>query len=231
MLEQATVFAAPAVSLDGDAIEIAALRPTETRPRRGETGVLATFDAAMHGAVVLGGCRLAARDGRVHVELLHPAVTRGAGAARLLHGTGRRALVLAAEGVYRAQLAADGLMRAAVKQAAQVARAAVVRPPARGPDVDFDAAPPLGSVLDLGGLTFELIAVEPYTRKTDGQPSALLTWRGSCAACGEPFDARTGLRARWVNKRCRRHRAPGVPATVEAEVRQRAAGGLRGGQR
>lgn len=43
------------------------------------------------------------------------------------------------------------------------------------------------------GRVFEFIGDEPYTRKTDGQPSRLLIWLGTCRQCGKPYRVKTPM--------------------------------------
>lgn len=43
------------------------------------------------------------------------------------------------------------------------------------------------SVLMPDGRRFELIGEEPYVRKSDGQSSRLLIWRGNCRKCGAAY--------------------------------------------
>jgi hypothetical protein len=89
----------------------------------------------------------------------------------------------------------------------------------REPEVNFDTPPPVGTEIEADGLSFSLLAVEPYVRQRDGVEIAMLVWRGRCADCGEPFEARTPLRTSAITKRCPQHRAKGKPATEAAQAR------------
>ena len=83
-------------------------------------------------------------------------------------------------------------------------------------DVFFEAAPAIGTKLRAGGVSYEAVAVSPYHR-ADGQLSKLITWRAQCADCGQPFDFRTGLVCKYLNRRCAEHRAPGRAASASAQ--------------
>lgn len=43
--------------------------------------------------------------------------------------------------------------------------------------VNFDAPPPVGTEIDIRGKRAVLVRVEPFTRKSDGAASFLLTWK------------------------------------------------------
>ena len=43
--------------------------------------------------------------------------------------------------------------------------------------ISFDAPPPIGTEIQIGKRLARLEKVEPITRKSDGQPSWMLTWR------------------------------------------------------
>lgn len=74
--------------------------------------------------------------------------------------------------------------------------------------IDFTAAPEPGTVVTLDKCQhYELIAVDPYTRR-DGASSAILTWRVRCHDCGQPFEIKTGLRSKNWNRRCQSCKAP-----------------------
>ena len=51
--------------------------------------------------------------------------------------------------------------------------------------------------------------VEPYVRQ-DGQPSALATWLTRCAECGDEFEFKTSVFGAPRNRRCVKHKRPGV---------------------
>lgn len=60
---------------------------------------------------------------------------------------------------------------------------------------------------------YVLARVEPHTNAS-GEPSALLTWAGTCIRCGDRFEHVTGRKApRYLNRRC----APCRVAPTDAE--------------
>lgn len=77
--------------------------------------------------------------------------------------------------------------------------------------VSFTGEPPLGVIVRLDEQAFELVAAEPYTRQTDGMPSALLTWETACPVCGEPFRCASGMKVTSLTRRCERHRNKSKP--------------------
>lgn len=83
-------------------------------------------------------------------------------------------------------------------------------------EVDFTVPPALGHTLERYTNRYECVGVEPYTRRSDGAASWLLTWSSACADCGAPFTCRTGLQAKSLNRRCDEHKNPRLPASEEA---------------
>src|SRR6516164_3041009 len=61
------------------------------------------------------------------------------------------------------------------------------------------------------GQRYELVRTEAYTRR-DGSETTLSVWQSECPVCGEAIEVRTPKRARKFepNRRCRKHRRPGV---------------------
>lgn len=57
--------------------------------------------------------------------------------------------------------------------------------------IAFDAPPLIGTQINYRGQVAELVAVEPYIRKRDGQPSFILRWRigGRLATSGLRSDS------------------------------------------
>ncbi len=78
----------------------------------------------------------------------------------------------------------------------------------------FATEPPLGTRLLLDEQAYELVATEPYTRKTDGKPTRLLLWETCCATdgCDVSFRATTGMAVSSLNRRCEGHRFTAVRA-------------------
>lgn len=67
-------------------------------------------------------------------------------------------------------------------------------------------------LIDQCGHIYRLVGSRPHVTR-HGRQSAVLTWRGTCADCGGPFEFMTGREfPRYVNRRCRKHRKPRVPA-------------------
>ena len=75
--------------------------------------------------------------------------------------------------------------------------------------IAFKTTPKLGRVITVDAQRYVLIDTELYVRK-DGAYSLLLTWQSYCPECGEAFSIKTGLRQRYINRRCDAHRRPGV---------------------
>ena len=73
--------------------------------------------------------------------------------------------------------------------------------------IDFDAPPFVGTVVMLKGQRYELVRLEPYTRK-DGAESTLLIWSTRCPVCDDPFEVKSGLKGE-PNRRCIEHHAKG----------------------
>ena len=73
---------------------------------------------------------------------------------------------------------------------------------------DFMKAPSLGTTLCLDEQSYELVAAEPYTRRTDGVQTVLLDWEAACPVdgCGTVFRCSTGLRVNYLPRRCEEHR-------------------------
>ena len=76
--------------------------------------------------------------------------------------------------------------------------------------VDFDRPPTLGTVLMLDDQPYELIEAEEHRRK-DGSPTTLLTWLTTCPTCEQPFEVKSGLVCKAMNRRCDEHRKTGKP--------------------
>jgi hypothetical protein len=71
----------------------------------------------------------------------------------------------------------------------------------------------VGAVVESNGQIFEAVGERLNTRP-DGSRALLLTWRASCAECGQPFEFSSLKGAiRWTpSRRCPDHRRPGVPS-------------------
>jgi hypothetical protein len=53
--------------------------------------------------------------------------------------------------------------------------------------------------------------------------TTLIVWQSWCPETGHPFELKTGLRTKSINRRCQEHRAPGRPVPPRAEGATRAA--------
>jgi hypothetical protein len=71
----------------------------------------------------------------------------------------------------------------------------------------FAEEPPIGTRIMLDDQAYELVGSEPYTRKTDGAASRLLTWETTCPVegCLASFRAQSGLSITWLRRRCDQH--------------------------
>jgi rRNA maturation protein Nop10 len=76
------------------------------------------------------------------------------------------------------------------------------------------------------GQHYELVRTEAYTRR-DGSETTLSVWQSECPVCGEAFEVRTPARARKFepNRRCGKHRRPGVRVNRPGEAEMRQGGG------
>ncbi|CUU41682.1 hypothetical protein [Blastochloris viridis] len=86
--------------------------------------------------------------------------------------------------------------------------------------IAFNVAPSIGTVLLVEGQRYEVSALNPHQRR-DGKPTTLITWRGYCADCGQPFEQTSALTAKGLNRRCPQHRSPGHPVTTGGRQRKR----------
>lgn len=84
-------------------------------------------------------------------------------------------------------------------------------------DVNFKTTPHRGTVIMLQGQRYELVATELYWRQ-DGHPAVLLCWQSHCPDCAAPFILKTGLRQRYLNRRCPKHHKSGVPVVRSRKV-------------
>jgi hypothetical protein len=76
----------------------------------------------------------------------------------------------------------------------------------------FATEPPLGTRILLDDQAYELVDVQPYTRKSDGRPTRLLTWETCCptTGCDTSFRVHTGLTVSALSRRCEDHRFTAV---------------------
>ncbi len=79
-------------------------------------------------------------------------------------------------------------------------------------EIDFVGPPSRGALYIRDGQYYEVLGVDPYWNKR-GQSTYIITWKSHCADCGKPFEVTTGLRAKWINRRCGKHKARGKPVS------------------
>lgn len=75
-------------------------------------------------------------------------------------------------------------------------------------DTKFAEVPPIGVAVDVRGQRYDLIAIEPYTRK-DGTSTQLSVWMAECTVCCRPFVARAPVLSMPETRRCDEHKATG----------------------
>lgn len=80
--------------------------------------------------------------------------------------------------------------------------------------VRFAAPPAVGEIFVWKGQAYRCKAVEPYTRKSDGGASWLLSWSAGCLTCGERFGFKSGLASGGFVRRCKEHRLQRGPRPV-----------------
>jgi hypothetical protein len=68
----------------------------------------------------------------------------------------------------------------------------------------------VGTKIQVAGRTFEAVATEPYTR-ANGAASLLVRWRGSCAACGAPYEVKGSRNGAHLAINCEAHRGKRRP--------------------
>lgn len=71
--------------------------------------------------------------------------------------------------------------------------------------------PPIGAAVVVGDHRYEFVG-HHFHQKRDGSVTKLWDWRGSCAACGRPFDCSSPEGVVAETRRCEDHRAPGKRA-------------------
>jgi len=76
--------------------------------------------------------------------------------------------------------------------------------------VDASRNPEIGQAVDCGGQRFTCMGISRHTRR-DGALTKLAIWIGECSECGDEFLFAASVRGfRTPNRRCERHRKPGV---------------------
>lgn len=75
-----------------------------------------------------------------------------------------------------------------------------------GAEIDVN----VGDVIYSRHNRYVLVAMEGYTRKTDGQVTTLLRWQSNCHTCGELFEFVTPVKFKDFNRRCEKHKQPGI---------------------
>ena len=78
--------------------------------------------------------------------------------------------------------------------------------------INFKRPPEIGTILMIDAQRYEVIGIELYVR-ADGSATTLIVWQAWCAETGHPFTLKTGLVAKDINRRCKKHTKPGKPVT------------------
>jgi hypothetical protein len=68
--------------------------------------------------------------------------------------------------------------------------------------VFFTELPLVGYKIKFQHTNYEAVAVQPYTRKSDGALSSIVTWRAICSQCGNAFTFTTGGTQGTFRQRC-----------------------------
>lgn len=88
-------------------------------------------------------------------------------------------------------------------------------------ELELDWTVQVGATHERYGHVYELVKKDPYIRMSDGSPSYVLTWRGTCADCGVAYDQQTGLQCRSMLRRCKDHRKAHTPTNGAAMAAKR----------
>jgi len=86
--------------------------------------------------------------------------------------------------------------------------------------INFRIIPPTGTTLMLDEQRYVMIGSTQHER-SDGTTVPMIIWRSQCPNCGQPFECKTTLKARWPTRRCKRHRQPGRAVTAAGRERQK----------
>lgn len=96
----------------------------------------------------------------------------------------------------------------------------MARPRAVVRSINFRIIPPTGTTLMLEGQRYVMIGSTLHER-SDGTRVPMIIWLSHCPRCGQPFECKTTLKARWPTRRCRQHRQPGRAVTAAELERQK----------
>lgn len=80
----------------------------------------------------------------------------------------------------------------------------------------FADPPPVGVALMVASQRFDLVEVEPYTRR-DGEASEIAVWSASCRSCGVEFRQQASRLRFPQTRRCEQCRQTPAPQQDEAE--------------
>ena len=83
--------------------------------------------------------------------------------------------------------------------------------------IAFETTPEIGTTFEYDHQRYRLVELIPYTRKTDQQQTMLLIWETRCPVCDEVFRVQTSKRIYNINRRCEKHRQPGVRVNKKAK--------------
>ncbi len=76
---------------------------------------------------------------------------------------------------------------------------------------EFKVTPMHGKIIKLGKQEYRLEGSEYKLRKSDSEEYVWLTWSSHCPVCDEMFETNSTLTVKYLNRRCKKHRKPGVP--------------------
>lgn len=84
----------------------------------------------------------------------------------------------------------------------------------------FKLAPMYGKVIDRSGQKYTLKESVRKNRRSDGNEYTQLTWSSHCADCDSVFETKSTLTITYLNRRCKKHRAPGKRVTKKTTKRK-----------
>ncbi len=80
----------------------------------------------------------------------------------------------------------------------------------------FKVIPMFGKVIKRGEQKYRLEGSQYKTRQSDGEEYVCLTWSSHCAVCDAVFETTSTLTVKYLNRRCKKHRKPGIPASAKS---------------
>jgi len=86
--------------------------------------------------------------------------------------------------------------------------------------INFKIIPPTGTILKLQDQKYLMVGSRLYD-KSDGTRVPLLIWETRCPECDVVFECQTRLKEAWPNRRCPKHRRPGLAVKKRRKRRSR----------